>query len=230
MLRSFCLCEETTVLSYPSLLGAGTDEGWRQSAGAVSRNSGPCRCPAKAASCDPSLGGPPAAHGAAQGSIGTRISPGPVPHSGEGFLPLGGVHVCTDVHMHRGPPILEGKCIGRGKSKGPWPWEGWDGWWQRNQVTGTCSLATSPESDSLMSLYTHGFRLAAVVCHQPPLNGSSCLLGSGEGLYLLGGQRASGATDGGGLLGTPQPFAQAQSPSMAVGRTESQGGAAATGH
>ena len=28
MLRSFCLCEETTVLSYPSLLGAGTDEGW----------------------------------------------------------------------------------------------------------------------------------------------------------------------------------------------------------
>ena len=39
MLRSFCLCEETTVLSYPSLLGAGTDEGWRQSAGAVSRSS-----------------------------------------------------------------------------------------------------------------------------------------------------------------------------------------------
>lgn len=146
------------------------------------------------------------------------------------FFPWEGVHVCTDVHMHRGPPILEGKCIGRGKSKGPWPWEGWDGWWQRNQVTGTCSLATSPESDSLMSLYTHGFRLAAVVCHQPPLRGSSCLLGSGEGLYLLGGQHASGAADGGGLLGTPQPFAQAQSPSMAVGRTKSQGGAAATGH
>lgn len=62
---------------------------------------------------------------------------------------------------------------------------------------------------------------------------SQCLLlspESGEGLHLLGGQRASGAADGGGLLGTQQHFAQAQSPPMAVGRTGSQGGAAAAGH
>lgn len=84
----------------PYLLAAGTAEGWKQGAEAVARASGPQHCPAEATSRDTGLGGPPAAHGAAQGPVGASTSPGPIPHSGEGFPPLGRAHVCTDIYMH----------------------------------------------------------------------------------------------------------------------------------
>ncbi|ERE70802.1 spectrin beta chain, brain 4-like protein [Cricetulus griseus] len=60
---------------------AGTAEGWRQGAEAVSGSPGPHQCSAEAANSDTSLGGPPAEHGAAQGPVGASTPPAPIPHS-----------------------------------------------------------------------------------------------------------------------------------------------------